>query len=162
MKDINQDRQIEMPQEIESLWDAFGNWGYEVSFSLQGGRAVYRELFENYQTISTLDDAMVRIKEDKETLVNYRFFANNLTPMFPIYADGRLFSKVSPRKFIDRKRMQSANPFEFKSEDTFFVLYRFQKNEYFGSSELRLRSGGFNKEDSKQKWNLLNALLREI
>jgi len=159
---IDLEQQIEMPLEIEKLWNYYGNWRYEVAFSLQGGRCVYRELYEEFSQVTTIKDVISKINEDEETLVIYKFYSSKLTPMFPVYADGKLFSKVSPRKFIDRQRQQGATPFEFKSEYTLFSLYRSQKNEYFGESEIRLTSGGFNKKSCRENWNLLNTLLQKI
>mgnify|MGYP003959910417 CR=1 FL=1 len=40
------------------MWNDFGNWRYEVSFSLQGGRGVYKELFDEYQQITNLEGAL--------------------------------------------------------------------------------------------------------
>ena len=122
--------QIEMPQGIEKLWNNYGNWRFEVSFSLQGGRCVYRELYQEYKKPFTLTEVLKKINENETVLVRYRFYSLNLVPMFPIYADGKLGSKVSPRKFLNRAPRKGATPFEHKSEDTLFMVYRFQKNEY--------------------------------
>ena len=82
---------IKMPLEIQNLWNDFGNWWYEVSFSLQGGRGVYKELFDEYQQITNLEGALNKITENEECLVNYRFYCDSLIPMFPIYADGKKY-----------------------------------------------------------------------
>jgi len=153
---------IKMPLEIQNLWNDFGNWRYEVSFSLQGGRCVYKELFNEYQQITSLEGALNKITENEECLVSYRFYCDSLIPMFPIYADGKLLSRVSPRKFISRESRQGTYPWESKSDDTVFILMRFQKNDYYGDSEIRLISGGFNRENSVKNWKILNTEIKKI
>ena len=155
-------RRIEMPIEIGNLWQGFENWRYEVSFSLQGGRGVYKELYDEYGGLNTLSGILGKIVRDEEILVCYRFYCEGLVPMFPVYADGKLSSRVSPRKFIGRQRIEGAYPWEFESDNTVFRIFRFQKNEYFGNSEIRLVTGGFNKENSKENWKTLSREIRKL
>ena len=153
---MENDNTIDLPKTIQNLWSSFDNWKVEISLSVQGNRVVYRALYEEYKDVRDLEDVFKKLlDENDETLMNYRFFCTNIIPLFSIYADGKLFSRSSPRKFYNRDSVQGARPWEYESDDTVFSLGRCQKNKYFGQQHIRLRCGGRSKVNALTNWKQL-------
>ena len=153
-------KEIILPTELQNIWSGLQNWKFEISFSLQGNRCVYRELYEDYSDVKVLSDVLSKLTDGADdSLPIYRFYSEKTVPLFRTFADGKLFSRSSPRKFVDRGAIQGRLPWEQKSDDTIFSLGRYQKNKYYGEPYIRLRCGGISKTDALTNWKHLRAII---
>lgn len=141
--------------EIAPIWDFLSNWRVELSFSLSGGRCVWKELYEEYRPQS-INDIFNKLENPSGSLPHYRFYCDGLIPAYKAYADGRLFSKVSPRKYKDRQIRGGVYPWDRKSDDTVFEIYLDEREDK------RLSVGGRHKEEAKSNWNILNRKLNNF
>ena len=149
---------IHESQEVKDIFPDFGDFEFEVSFSLQGGRCVWRDLYNEYEQVKSAHEIINKIIASPDILVCYRVFPSRIIPMFQKFSDGKLFSKLPPKKIQDRSPIQGAAPWEYNSDNTIFAIKRTMKNEYFGPTDIRLIVGGFDKKDSVTRWRNLNSI----
>ena len=157
-----QAKPIEIPPSIQIIFPSFTGWTYEVGAILKSDYdGVTAEFFNFFNSAESLHDVFENIRARQQDLVSYRFYCSNMIPAFTTYADGLVHSKASPRKYFERKRLQGAAPWDYKSNDTIFEIYNDRKNIYFGETMLRLKCGGRDKNDSKNKFLELRKVLHQ-
>ena len=83
---------------------------------------VWKELYAEYQPQS-VEDILNKLDNPRGSLPHYRFYCEGLIPAYKVYADGKLFSKVSPRKYKDRQIRGGVYPWERRSDNTVFEIY---------------------------------------
>ena len=159
--------EITAPETLRKIYHTPTNICYEVGAILRHDcDGVSQAFFDYFEQANDLADALELMKLRNDDLVVYRFYAPSYIPMFKHYADGKMHSKVPPKKFIKRAKIQGSAPWEFKPQDTLFEFYRDRKNKFFGETELRLRCGGRTTELAKANFmlmrNFLTSLLDEI
>lgn len=163
MQDILElEKPIKIPPSIQTLFPSFTGWTYQVGAILKSDYdGVGDGFFNFYNSAESLHDVFENIRARQHILVSYRFYCANIIPAFMIYADGLMYSKASPRKYFERKRLQGAAPWDYKSNDTIFEIYNDRKNTYFGETMLRLKCGGRDRNDSKNKFLELRKVLHQ-
>jgi hypothetical protein len=156
--------EIACPEALQKIYQAPAHISYEVGAILRHDcDGVSQEFFDYFEQATDITHALELMAKRDEDLVAYRFYSPLYVPMYQLYADGKIHSRVPPKKFIKRAKLQGPAPWEFRPQDTFFELYRWRKNKYYGETELRLRCGGRTKqkaiENFVQTRKLLNTLI---